>query len=97
MANHVSTRNDGQCLKRWTLREEYSKKKKSLKYVRSSKPCKLTRINELRAVIRTEMEEKKRNKELLSDPDLVILNKDTSFNDTLAIIEQNRAYINKNL
>lgn len=43
------------------------------------------------------MEEKKRNKDLLDDPDLVILNKDTTFNDTLAIIEQNADYINKNL
>ena len=68
-----------------------------MRYVKSSKVCKLTRVNELRAAIRAEMEIKKRNEQLLQDPDLVILNKDTSYNDSLAIIEENAQYIYQNM
>ena len=95
MANHVGTRNDGQCLKRITLRDEYTKKKKKIKYVKSSKPCKLARINELRAEIRAEFEQEEINKALAEDPDLVIL--DSTFNSNLGLVRLNEDYIKANL
>ena len=97
VAGHIKTRNDGQCLKRWTLLDEYKKAKRPMKYGKSSKPCKLKRCNDLRKIINKQIEENKRDKELVHDPDLVILEGDSGYADGLNVIEENREFINSAL
>ena len=93
MAGHIQTRNDGQCLKRWTLLDEYKKAKRPVKYGKSTKLCKLRRCQDLIKMVKNQLAEEERNKDLVKDPDLVILVNDQSYTDSLEKVEENIEYI----
>ena len=70
VSEHVQSRTDGQCLKRFTLLEEYKQQKKPVKYVNMTN-TKLKRNLELRKSIKDEIEQQKLNERMLDDDDLV--------------------------
>ena len=81
VALHVQTRNDGQCLKRWHLREDHIARKKPIPYIKSTKACKVERIRTLKRMVAMEAHEKECHRKVARDPQLVILNKEVYHKD----------------
>merc|ERR1719215_362280 len=93
VALHVQTRNDGQCLKRWHLREDHIARKKPIPYIKSTKACKVERIRTLKRMVAMEAHEKECHRQVARDPQLVILNKEVYHKDPAMLVEMNKEVI----
>ena len=82
VSEHVQSRTDGQCLKRFTLLEEYKQQKKPVKYVNMTN-TKLKRNLELRKSIKDEIEQQKLNERMLDDDDLAVIGRPRDALDTI--------------
>ena len=82
VSEHVQTRTDGQCLKRYSLLAEYKTQKKQVKYVNMTN-TKLKRNLELRRAIKNEMEQQHMNERMLEDDDLAVIGRPRDALDTI--------------